>query len=95
MKIIILEMKKKEKKKDLECCWWGARTWDDGGYRVGKEAAVAMPHWLLLFLAIMMYPFIPQLLPQLHKHNEYSEVLANIIKVSLLSAKADLFLISQ
>ena len=25
-----------------------------GVHRVGKEAAVAMPHWLLLFLAIMM-----------------------------------------
>ena len=31
----------------------------------GQLAWVAIPHWLFLFRDIMMYPFIPQLVPQL------------------------------
>ena len=41
---------------------------------VGKEASLAIPHSLLMFLAIRMYPSIPQYSPQLREREKRKRI---------------------
>jgi len=53
---------------------------DQSDYMVGKLAAVEIPHWLSLFLVIMIYPSCPQLVPQLESEYELQFRITNVDK---------------